>query len=135
MTRTFVDTSALYALLDEDDDVHRAAADWMRSSGADPGRTLVSHSFVVVETAALVHRRLGTDAVAVLLDAWLPALSLCHVDEGLYRAGVIAYRAALRRGCSLVDHVSFEFMREQRIVECFAFDDDFTAAGFTLVAG
>lgn len=105
----------------------------MRSPGADPERILVSHSFVTVETAALVHRRLGTDAVATLLDAWLPALSLVHVDESLYRAGVIAYRAALRRGSSLVDHVSFEFMRDRRIVECFAFDDDFAEAGFSVV--
>lgn len=132
---TFVDTSALYALLDEDDDEHARAADWMRSAGAEPSRVLTTHTFVVVEAAALVHRRLGTGAVRSLLDGLLPAITLSHVDDTLYRAGVIAYRAGLQRGSSLVDHVSFEYMRERGIVECFGFDEDFDAAGFTLVPG
>lgn len=135
MKRTFVDTSALYALLDEDDRVHASAAAWMTSAGAEMDRVLVTHSFIAVETAALVHRRLGTDAVGVLLDVWLPALSVFQVDETLYEAGIVAYRAGLRRGTSLVDHVSFEFMRMSDITECFAFDEDFSDAGFTLVAG
>lgn len=135
MTRTFIDTSALYALLDEDDEAHPAAAAWMTSTGADPERILASHTFVAVEAAALVHRRLGTEAVRVLLDGLLPAVSLGHVDEELYRAGTVAYRAGLRRGSSLVDHVSFAFMRDRGVSECFGFDDDFAEAGFTLVPG
>lgn len=135
MTRTFVDTSALYALLDEDDQEHARAASWMRSAGADPTRLLATHTFVTVEAAALVHRRLGTEAVRSLIDGLLPAVSLFHVDDALYRAGMTAYRAGLQRGSSLVDHVSFEYMRERGIVECFGFDEDFDAADFTLVPG
>lgn len=93
----------------------------------------MTHSFITVEAAALVHRRLGTDAVCVLLDAWLPALSVFHVDETLYDAGTVAYRAGLRRGTSFVDHVGFEFMRMNDIMECFGFDDDFTDEGFTVI--
>jgi uncharacterized protein len=127
---TFVDTSALYALLDEDDRSHQAAVSWLRGPGADPAELLVTHSFVAVETLALVHRRLGTDAVRALLDGVLPAISVFQVDEDLYRAGVTAFRSGLKAGSSFVDHVSFEFMRWRELVRAFCFDADFAEAGF-----
>ena len=52
----FVDTSAMYALLVEDDESHEAArigAASLRELGA----SLVTSSFVVLETVSLLHRR------------------------------------------------------------------------------
>ena len=47
---TFVDSSALYALVDEADPAHQAAMMWLEGiSGADPER-LRTHNYVVVET-------------------------------------------------------------------------------------
>ncbi len=40
--------------------------------------------------------------------------------------------AASRRSVSLVDWTSFELMREERLIDAFAFDDDFAAHGFTV---
>ncbi|HZI39293.1 MAG TPA: PIN domain-containing protein [Acidimicrobiia bacterium] len=131
--RTFVDTSALYALLDEDDDNHVAAADWLRGPGREPGEVLVSHNYVVVETAALVHRRLGASAVRVLFDAFVPALSIVFVDEELHGRAVAAYLAALRRRVSYVDWVSFQLIRDSSLDRAFAFDRDFVTAGFAVV--
>ncbi len=127
---TFVDTSALYALLDQDDENHLAAAEWF--SGGDPAsHDLLTHNYVVVESAALVDRRLGVEAARALLGDVLPAMSLVFVDESLHRAGISAYLAAPRRGPSLVDRVSFELMRHRGIALAFAFDRDFRAAGFS----
>jgi uncharacterized protein len=131
--RTFVDTSALYALLDEDDRNHEAAAGWLTGRGRDASQVLVSHSYVVVETAALVHRRLGTDAARVLFDGFMPSLSLLYVDEDLHRRAVSAYLAGLEKGVSLVDRVSFEMMRERDLGQAFAFDQDFAEQGFRTV--
>ena len=131
--RTFVDTSALYALLDEDDDNHRAAAGWLSGPGADPSDLLISHGYVLVETAALVHRRLGASAVRVLFDAFIPALSVTFVDEVLHRRAAAAYLAALRRRPSFVDWVSFQLMRDAGLDRAFAFDRDFAGEGFALV--
>lgn len=131
----FVDTSAIYALLDADDQAHAPAADWLRGPGADPSVHLLTHSYVVVETAALAHRRLGSEAVRALLDGLLPALRIQHVDKALFDLGLTAYRAGLRRGASLVDQVSFSLMREQRINRAFCFDTDFRDEGFALVPG
>lgn len=129
----FVDTSALYALLDEDKDNHEQAASWLTGTGAAPDLTLTTSSYVVVETAALVQRRLGTEGVRTLVDAYLPAISTVFIDERLHRPAVAAWLATLRRRNSLVDHVSFEVMRDRGIGTAFAFDLDFVAAGFDTV--
>ncbi len=129
---TFVDTSALYALLDEDDVNHKAAARWFADFGRDPENLLVTHNYVVVETAALVQRRLGTVATRVLFDAILPALSVRFVDEALHRTALSAHLAG-SANVSLVDRTSFEQMRHDRIDQAFAFDSDFAREGFPTV--
>lgn len=126
-----VDTSALYAVLDRDDACHRAAAEAFGALLVDS--QLVTHSYVVVETTALVQRRLGVDAVRALTDDLLPAFEIVFVDESLHAAAVAALLAAGSREVSLVDWTSFELMRRRGMVEAFAFDDDFARQGFTLV--
>lgn len=129
--RTFVDTSALYALLDEDDHNHRSAAAWFAT--ADAVDALVSHSYVVVETAALVQRRLGAAAVRTLFDAFIPAMSIVYVDDVLHGRAVAAYLAGLRRHVSFVDWVSFQLMRDAGLDRAFAFDSDFARERFAVV--
>ena len=132
---TFVDTSALYALLDEDDEAHPAARDWLSSPGADPAEILSTHSYVLVESVALVKHRLGAAALRALIDAFVPALTVFYVDQPLHAAGMTALRAAAGRKPSFVDRVSFEFMRQAGIRRAFAFDTDFRREGFELVPG
>lgn len=131
--RTFVDTSALYPLLDGDDENHAAAATWFAGPGADPADVLVTHSYVVVETAALVQHRLGTPAVRDLFDALLPVLTVTFVDGVLHARAVAAYLAGVNSRVSFVDRVSFQLVRDARLDQAFAFDRDFAGEGFTLV--
>ena len=133
--RTFVDTSALFALVDEQDQNHDRAVAWFVGPASAPSEILLTHSYVVVESAALINRRLGRDPVRVFLEAILPATTVLYVDEVLHRFGVAAYLATGSRRASLVDAVSFEMMREQQVDRAFAFDRDFAAAGFELVPG
>lgn len=56
MNEVFVDTSALYALLVETDDNHRAART-AASSFRDRDARLVTSSFVVLETVTLLQAR------------------------------------------------------------------------------
>lgn len=128
-----MDTSALYALLDEDDDNHAEAATWLAGPGREASEILVSHNYVTVETAALVHRRLGRTAVRVLFDSLLPALAILYVDEHLHQRAASAYLAASRRSPSFVDWVSFQMMNDQDLDQAFAFDQDFAAVGFRVV--
>jgi uncharacterized protein len=90
----------------------------------------VTHNYVLVETSAIVHRRLGEIAVRRLVHELVPVLSTVWIDEATHAAGVAALLAALPTRVSLVDFVSFEVMREHGISRAFAFDEDFQSAGF-----
>ena len=130
----FVDTSALYAVLDADDECHsEAAAGWARLlTDIESGRReAVTHYGVVVEVTALVQRRLGMAAVRHLHDSLLPVLVVVMVDGVLHAHALAAMLAADRRGVSLVDWTSFELMRARGITCALAFDDDFTDRGLT----
>lgn len=126
----FVDTSALYALLDKRDAEHGAAR---AVFGELRGQHLVTHAYVVVETAALAARRLGPQGTALLFDGILGVVETEPVDASLHLDAVAAYRAGASRSPSLVDRTSFAFMRRHAIRSAFAFDADFRAAGFDLV--
>jgi predicted nucleic acid-binding protein len=130
----FVDTSALYAVLDADDRNHSAAAatfgrllDATERGDAE----LVTHGSVVVEAAALVQHRLGLEATRALLDALVPLHRLIWVDADLHAEAVTALLAADRRHVSLVDWTSFVVMRRETIDVAFAFDEDFWQQGYT----
>jgi predicted nucleic acid-binding protein len=127
----FVDTSAMYALLDEDDAHHAEASDVLRRLA---GTELVSHAFVVVEAAALVGNRLPWEASERLLDGILPVIDVETVDAELYASASGTYRQSASARISLVDRTSFAFMEARGIRRAFAFDEDFAREGFELVA-
>ena len=126
----FVDTSALYALLDEDDAHHAEASDVIRRL---LGAELVTHAFVVVETTALVGRRLPWGAAERLMDGILPVIEIDPVDPTLYATALAAHRRSASAAVSLVDRTSFALMASLGIRRAFAYDDDFAQEGFELV--
>ncbi|MGQ0679131.1 MAG: type II toxin-antitoxin system VapC family toxin [Actinomycetota bacterium] len=126
----FVDTSAFYALMDRDDGQHQAAVDWLAGPGQDPAVELITHSYVVVESAALVHRGLGKTAVRVFFDEMIPAVSVVFVDQPLHSQAVAAYLAG-SKDISLVDRTSFALMRQRSVRRAFGFDTHFLKEGFT----
>lgn len=96
-------------------------------------RDAVTHNYVLVETEALAHRRLGGRAVRALLEDVVPAIEVAWVDAGLHEAAVDAHLGALRRRSSLVDQVSFELMRRLDLHTALALDEDFAREGFELL--
>ena len=127
----FVDTSALFVLLDRDNAAHPRAADAFRDLlRADQ---LITHNYVVLETTALVGRRLGLEGVRILLRDLVPNLEVVWIDEATHAAAVSALLASSARDVSLVDRVSFQVMRERDVASAFAFDSDFVNEGFETV--
>jgi len=125
--RVFVDTSALLAILDTDDERHHEAAATFRS--LLESEELVTHNYIHVEAIAVTRRRLGAAAAQALIDALLPAMTCEWVDEPTHRLAVEAHRAD-QGGPSVVDQVSFAVMRRRGIDTAFAFDADFDRLGF-----
>lgn len=130
----FIDTSALLALLDADEERHRAAlATWAALTTEEAA--LVTSNYVVLETIAVAKHRLGLDAVRAIVGDVLPLIDVVFVDEPVQRAALSALLAAGRRRLSLVDCVSFEVMRDRRIRRAFAYDSHFAEHGFEKVEG
>ena len=127
----FVDTSAIFALLHGEDENHRLAADTF--GNLVRVEQLVTHNYVVLETAALAQRRLGVEAVRALHDDLLPIFEVDWVGESVHSAAYAALIVSASRTVSLVDYVSFETMRRRGINDAFAFDPDFVAAGFSIL--
>jgi predicted nucleic acid-binding protein len=128
----FVDTSALYAVLDRDDANHTAAAEcWRRlvSDGAD----LLTHNYVLVETCALTQRRLGTPALRVLHEDVVPLFRIEWIGEQRHRHAVDMAVMGARKNLSVVDCASFAVMREAGVKRAFCFDRHFLEFGFEVV--
>lgn len=128
----FIDTSALYAVLDRDDAFHVVArATWASLLGDDD--SLFTSNYVWVECCALVQNRLGIEALRTLADDVLPVITLQWITEADHRAAMAAVLAAGRRDLSLVDCSSFEVMRRLTLRKAFAFDRHFNEQGFEVI--
>jgi predicted nucleic acid-binding protein len=132
-SRVFVDTSAAYALLDAGDASHaraRRAFLLLREREA----LLVTTSYVLVETCALVSCRLGIAALRDFREGLAPLLDVRWVDAATHDAALDLLFERHKSSLSLVDAASFVVMRRERIDEAFAFDRHFEDEGFSFPA-
>lgn len=128
----FVDTSAIYAVLDPHDRQNFTAGEILVDL-ITSGSTMVTHSAVIHECSALVQRRLGMAERRDLHGRLLPLFDIEWVDAAISDRAVGALMAADRRDASLVDWTSFEVMRRRAIRIAFAFHDDFVAQGIDVL--
>jgi predicted nucleic acid-binding protein len=128
----FIDTSALYALLDADDLQHQSAKRiW--AALLNEATPLVTSNYVIIETTALIQNRLGMEAVRAFHQDVLPVIRLEWVNGATHQGGVTALLTVAQRQLSLVDCVSFELMRRLGIRRAFAFDEHFAEQGFDII--
>lgn len=126
----FLDTSAIYAWADGADPNHHAAVRRLQAA-LDSGDELLTHNYVLVESLALLQSRLGVGA-ALKLAKDATAFVIEWVDDELHASGIRELGRSKKRHVSLVDHISFLVMRRRHVTVAFAFDPDFSSAGFEL---
>ena len=131
MSRVFVDTSALLALVVGSDQAHAEAREGFGILRAE-GASLVTSSYVLVETYALLESRIGIGAVRVFREAVAPLLEVLWVDETAHEQALDDLLLRDTRKLSLVDACSFALMRANRVDRAFAFDAHFREEGYTL---
>lgn len=128
----FVDTSALYAVINRQETSHRPAVEAWRHL-LNEGSLLTTTNYVVLETIALLQHRLGLEAVRDFQEDIAPLLHIAWIDEARHWSGTNAVLAAGRRKLSLVDCISFRMMRDRGVRTVFCFDDHFREQGFDVV--
>ncbi len=112
------------------DSNHNRATSLLRAAiGA--GHEIVTHNYVLVESMALLHRRLGRDA-ALKFATTAQAFEIEWVDQATHAAAVRQLARSGATGISFVDQVSFLVMRARGIATALAFDQDFVDEGFRI---
>ena len=125
----YVDTSALYALVDREDRRHGACAKvWEELRAGE--NALLTTNYVITETCALLQRRFGLGPLREFLDEFVPLLEVEWVLPDIHEAAVEALLLAGKRDLSLVDCVSFIVMRRLGLEQAFALDPHFRSQGF-----
>lgn len=130
---TFVDTSGVYAVLDDTNAAHRDASDVWRSLLRNE-EALLTSSYVLLELYALVQSRIGIQAVNRLHEAFEPLLDIHWVDAAVHATALAAVLTAGRRQLSLVDCASFVIMRANGVRQAFTLDEHFREQGFQLAS-
>ena len=126
----FVDTSYWVALRNRLDAHHQPAAALLSRHA---GTTLLTTNHVRGEAWTYLRRKGGHRAAVAFLDVMeqSPRVSLVRVPARLESRAMKWLRRHDEREYSFVDATSFALMRSLRMQEAFAFDGDFSAAGFT----
>lgn len=125
----FVDTSALLALVNANDNDHEAVArTWDEIQAA--GCALITTNYVLLEAFVLMQNRLGLEAVGDLIQSVAPLLEVEWVSPEEHEAAVATVLAAKRRDLSLVDCTSFATMHRLGVSRAFTLDDHFREQGF-----
>lgn len=128
----FVDTSAILAILIPDDLNHlRAMQHWRTLLEED--QTLLTNNYVLVESIAIIQKRLGLSKMHDFQEKLLPFMTIGWIDEDQHHAAIRHVLAANRRQLSLVDCGGFETMRRLKIEKVFTFDDHFREQGFEVI--
>ncbi|MEA3230852.1 MAG: PIN domain-containing protein [Thermodesulfobacteriota bacterium] len=129
----FVDTSGLFALLVSNDYMHIRAKENF-AYFARQRLQLVTSAFVLVETIALLQRRIGLAAVHDFYAKIFPLIEIIWVDDKWHTRALQRLYALNNRDVSFVDCLSFEIMDSLEIECAFAFDRHFEENGFTIAA-
>ncbi len=131
--KIFADTSGLFALLVKNDYMHVRAGKNFKYFAENKAR-LVTSSFILVETMALLQRRVSLEAVQDFHTKIYPLLEVIWVGEDLYARSIQRLLLSNAKDISLVDCLSFEIMEFQEITHAFTFDKHFEEQGFTIAA-
>ncbi len=131
--KVFVDTSGIFALLVKNDSMHPRAKESFDRFAQNRAQ-LYASSFVLVETTALLHKRIGLDSVRDFNTKILPLLEIIWTDKEWYARAIQRLFLQNHKDISLVDCLSFEIMESFDISLAFSFDKHFEEMGFSIAS-
>ncbi len=128
----FIDSSAFLAIVNVDDANHPLAKQqWKDLLHTD--EILYTNNYVIVESIAVIQKRLGLNTVQKLQDNILEFVTIDWVGEEYHSQALENVLTSNRRRLSLVDCSAFETMRRLGIDTAFTFDSHFREEGFNVI--
>ena len=128
----FIDSSGFIALITKDDKNHEAAKrvwhEMLRQNAS-----LVTSDYVLVETLALIQRRLGMEVLKTFANSILLLVAVRRADKELLDTAIDRLLQSAKAEANIVDRISFEMMRQADISDVFGFDRHFERSGFLLL--
>ena len=126
-----VDTSAFYALISASDEFHDSSvAAYERLVDRDLELWTTSHA--LVETIALVHRRLGFETLSQLLAVIESNVQVFWIDSSLHSTAMREFTSSAGRGLSLVDW-TIVLVARIKSAHAFTFDAGIADSGVMVV--
>ncbi len=132
MEKIFVDTSALFALINFVDEDNLSARETWKDI-LKHSHDLITNNYLIVECLSLVQRRLGLEFVRKLQTEVLPLIEVDWINEEQHALAVEYVLKSNRRNLSVVDCSSFQTMRRLGIKTAFTFDGHFREEGFKVI--
>jgi predicted nucleic acid-binding protein len=129
--RVLIDTSVFYALTSEADSFHQRAIDTYERL-VDWDRELWTTSYILVETIALIHRRLGYAALAQLTDSLGRHLQIFWIESTVHSEAWRRLAANQGVGMSFVDWTT-ALASTTLGAPVFTFDRDFVREGISVL--
>jgi len=128
----FVDTSVFLAVLTDDDHNNKIAAETLATL-AESGEQLITTNYILVESYALIQRRMGMNAIQDFQEKILPSLTLTWINAEEHQHALQQFLLENRRNLSFVDCSSFEAIQRLGIDKAFTFDNHFRERGFEII--
>lgn len=129
---TFVDTSVFLAALGKEDANNALAAEALAEL-VENGEQLITTNYILVESYALLQRRMGMDAVRDFQNSILPSLTLVWISAEEHERSTKNFLSENRRKLSFVDCSSFDTIQRLGIDRVFTFDHHFKEQGFEVI--
>ena len=128
----FIDTSVFLAALGKYDTNNVIAAETLANLAED-GEQLITTNYILVESYALIQRRMGMEAIQDFQDHILPSLTLVWISAEEHQHTIKQFLSENRRNLSFVDCSSFDTIRRLGIQKVFTFDHHFREQGFEVI--
>jgi len=130
----FVDTSALYALIDRKDSHHPTMSGLVRRL-LHARRRLVTTDYIICEAVNLANARAGHHVGGRIVDLVdrSSALSVEWIGSLRFEATKAFYRRHSDHRYSFTDCTSFVVMKELKLLDVLTTDEHFREAGFQIL--
>ncbi|MBM3705664.1 MAG: type II toxin-antitoxin system VapC family toxin [Actinobacteria bacterium] len=128
----FIDTSAIFALVDSDDEFNERAGKIFKNI-LESDEKLITSNYIILETVFLLQKSFGLLAVNDFKKKILPLISIIWINEKIHNNCLNNMIFAQKRKISLTDYCSFYIIDDYNIDKVFTFDSHFKEKGYNLL--